>query len=415
MVEAAAQFQKGLDQLALLPDDFARQREELEFRSSLGTVLQSVKGYAAPETGQTLARARELWEQLGSPSEFLHVSYAQSLYHAIRGELNLAHRLDKDLLRLSRQRNDAAGLVLAHQSLGRNLMFAGRLVSSRSHLEATFALCDSVSDHSLIRQAGVHPQVASQAFLAIALFCLGYPTRALTRATAAIGEAQRLAHAPSLAVSLTNGARLASFVGNDAMLDEWAGQLAAVATEQGFSLWRAMGTVYRGWVRVKNGDVAEGIVLLRQGSAAYRATGAEAWVPYQIVLLARACEIAGQIEEAVDLLDDALQIVARTGERWLDAELWRHKGQLQLRQGHCPAAEESYHKALGIAAEQEAKLWELRAAMNLARLRRDQGLRAEARDLLAPVYGWFTEGFDTPDLKDAKALLGTLDDRGCRL
>jgi predicted ATPase len=118
-----------------------------------------------------------------------------------------------------------------------------------------------------------------------------------------------------------------------------------------------------------------------------------------IALLARACEIAGQIEEGVILLDDALQIVERTGERWLEAELNRQKGQLLLRQWHCEAAEELYSKALSVAEEQGAKLWELRAAMSLARLRRDQGHRAEARDLLAPIYGWFTEGFDTPDLK----------------
>jgi predicted ATPase/class 3 adenylate cyclase len=408
MAEAAAQFQRALDQLALLPDSPERQRQELEFCSSLGTVLQSVKGYAAPETGQTLARARELWERLGSPSEFLQVSYAQSLYHEIRGELNLAHRLDKDLLRLSRQRDDAAGLVLAHQSLGRNLMFAGRFAASRSHLEQTLALCDVGSDDSLVRQAGVHPRVASQAFMAISLFCLGHPAQAVARSTAAIVEAQRRAHPPSLAVSLTNGARLGSLVGNDAMLDEWARQLATVATEQGFSLWRAMGAIYRGWLKVKNGEVAEGILLMRSGSAAYRATGAEAWVPYQIALLARACEIAGQNEEAVDLLDDALQITERTGERWLAAELCRHKGQLLLRQGHSEAAEELYRKALSVAEEQGAKLWELRAAVSFAQLRCDQGRRAEARDLLAPVYGWFTEGFDTPDLKEANALLESL-------
>jgi predicted ATPase len=164
MAEAAAQFQKGLQQLALLPDDFARRRQELAFRSSLGTVLQSVKGYAADETGGTLARARELWEQLGSPSEFLRVAYAQSIYHATRGELKLAHRLDEDLLRLSRQRNEPAGLFLAHQSCGRNLTYAGRLVAARSHLEEALARCDSDSQQSLIRQAGVHPQVASQRF-----------------------------------------------------------------------------------------------------------------------------------------------------------------------------------------------------------------------------------------------------------
>jgi len=405
MAEAAAQFQKGLDQLGLLPEDFARQRQELELRSSLGIVLQSVKGYAAPETGRTLGRARELWEQLGSPSEFFRVSYAQSLYHEIRGELNLAHRLDKDLLRLSRQRDDSVGLVLAHQSLGRNLMFAGRFASSRSHLEQTLALCDVGSDASLVRQAGVHPRVASQAFMAISLFCLGHPAQAVARSTAAIIEAQQLAHSPSLAMSLTNGARLGSLVGNDAMLDEWASQLATVATEQGFSLWRAMGTIYRGWLKVKDGDVVEGMSLLRNGAAAYRATGAEAWVPYQIALLARACEIAGQIEEAVDLLDDGLQITKRTGERWLAAELYRHKGWLLSGRGQPEAAEELYRKALCIAEEQGAKLWELRAAVSLARLRREQGRQAEARDLLGPIYGWFSEGFGTPDLEDAKALL----------
>jgi predicted ATPase len=130
---------------------------------------------------------------------------------------------------------------------------------------------------------------------------------------------------------------------------------------------------------------------------------------HNTALLAGACEIAGQVEEAVTLLDDALQLVERTGERWLEPELHRHKGQLLLRQGHAEAAEELYRKALSIAAEQGAKLWELRAAMSLARLRRDQGRHTEAHNLLAPVYGWFTEGFDTEDLKEAKALLEELD------
>ena len=409
MAEAAAQFQKGLDQLALLPDNPERQRQELEFCSALGAVLLAVKGYAAPETGHAYARARELWEQLGSPSEFLQVPYGQSRYHVYRGEFDLAQRLDEDLLRLSRQRNDSAGLVLGHYSSGRNLMFAGRFASSRSHLEEALALYDPISHRSLVHQAGIHPHVVSQAYLGIVLFCLGFPDQALAQSNAAIAEARRLAHPPSLAVSLALGARLLSLVGDDAALDERADQLVAVATEQGFPYWRAQGTIYRGWVKVKNGDVAEGISLLRSGSTAYRATGAEAWMPYYIALLARACEIAGQIEEALTLLDDALQIVERTGERWFAAELNRHKGQLLLRQGHSEAAEELYRKALSIAEEQEAKLWELRAAVSLARLRRDQGRRAEARDLLAPVYGWFTEGFDTPDLKEAKALLDELD------
>ena len=154
--------------------------------------------------------------------------------------------------------------------------------------------------------------------------------------------------------------------------------------------------------------MAEGVSLLHSGWTAYRASGAQAWVPYYIALLAGAHEIAGQIDEALAQLDDALRIVETTEERWFEAEIYRQKGRLLLRQGHTDAAEELYRTALGIAREQEAKLWELRAAMGLAQLRRDQGRPAKARDLLAPVCGWFTEGFDTPDLKDAKALLDEL-------
>jgi predicted ATPase len=199
-----------------------------------------------------------------------------------------------------------------------------------------------------------------------------------------------------------------SLIGDDTTLDEWAGQLVAVATEQSYPHWRGEGTAFRGWVDVKNGAVAEGISLLRIGIAAYRATGAELYVPHHLAVLARACDIAGQFDEALSLLDDALRIVERTGERWFAAELFRYKGQLQLRQGRSAAAEELYRQALNIARIQGARLWELRAAVSLARLRRDHGRHAAARELLAPVYGWFTEGFDTPDLKEAKGLLDSL-------
>jgi predicted ATPase len=196
-----------------------------------------------------------------------------------------------------------------------------------------------------------------------------------------------------------------SLGGNDAVLREWADQLVAVTSEQGFPYYAAHGTICLGWLQVKNGDVAKGISLLRGRLAAYRATGAEVWTPYQIALLAAACEIAGQIEVGLTLLEDALQIAEKTGARWFAAELNRLKGQWLLKQGHPEAAERLYRKALSIAEEQGAKMWELRAAVSLARLRSDQGRRAEAHDLLAPVYGWFTEGLDTPDLKEAKALL----------
>jgi len=316
--------------------------------------------------------------------------------------------LDEDLLRLSRQRNDSAGLVLGRYSSGRTLMLAGSFASSRSHLEEVLALYDPISHCSLVHQVGIHPQVISQAHLGIILLCLGCPDQARAWSNAAIAEAKRLAHPPSLASSLSLGAVLLSHVGDDASEDGRVDELVAVTTEQGFPQWRAAGTIHRGWITVKNGDVAEGISLMCSGAAAFRATGMEAWVPHHVALLARACQIAGQVEEALTLLDDALQIAERTGVRWLEAEMNRHKGQLLLRQGQPEAAEKLYRKALSIAGEQGAKLWELRAAVSLARLRRDQGRHTEARDSLAPIYGWFTEGFDTADLKEAKALLDEL-------
>jgi predicted ATPase len=408
MAEAVAQFQKGLDQLTMLPDTVERRRQELELRSSQGAVLFVLKGHAALETGQAYSRARELWEELGSPSEFLRVPYGQARYHVVRGEFDLALRLDEDLLRLSQQRSDAAGLVLGHYSSARNLMFAGRFASSRAHLEEVLALYDPISHRSLIYQAGDDPHANAQGILGIVIFCLGYPDRALVQSKAAIDEARRLVHPPSLASVLALGNMLASLVGDDAALNGRAKELVDMAVEQGFPWWGAQGGIYLGWAKVKKGELAEGTSRLHHGLSAHRATGAELWMPHHITRLATAYELTGQIEHALARSDEALQIVERTGERWFEAELHRHKGQLLLRQGHSEAAENLYGKALSIAEEQGAKLWELRAATSLARLWGEQGRRAEAQELLAPAYGWFTEGFDTADLKEAKALLDAL-------
>jgi predicted ATPase len=289
------------------------------------------------------------------------------------------------------------------------LLVAGRFASSRAHLEEMLALYDPVSHRSLLHQAGFHTQVGSRAYLGNVLFCLGYPDQASAQSSAAIAEARRLAHSPSLAASLAIGARLLSLAGDDAALNRQADELVVLSTERGFPLWVALGTIYRGWVRVRDGNVAQGISLIRGGLATYRATETEVWMPHFMALLAGACGSAGQAEEGLALLEEALRIADRTAERWFAAELYRHKGQLLSRQGHAEVAEELYRKALGIAREQEAKLWELRAAASLARLWRDRGRRAAARDLLAPVYGWFTEGFATPDLIAAKALLDELE------
>jgi class 3 adenylate cyclase/predicted ATPase len=408
MAEAAAQFQKGLDQLKLLPETPERQRQELEFWSSLGAALRFVKGQATPEMGHAFARARELWEQLGSPSEYFHIPYGQSRHHAFRGEFDLAQRLDEGLLRLSRQRNDAAGLVLGHDCFGRDRLLAGNFKSARSHFEEVLSLYDPTSHASLVKQTGSHPHVISAGHLAITLFCLGFPDQALAQSKAAVAEAQGLAHPPTLTVILSAECRLLSLAGEYTALDERASQLIAVATEQGFPLFRMLGTIYLGSVKAKTGDLPTGISLLRSGSSAYVATGAKTRISYHMALLASACEMAGQVEEALSLLDDALQISEQIGECWFASELYRHKGWLMLRQGDRKAAEDLYRQALATARKQDAKLWELRAAVSLATLHRNYGRRSEAHELLAPIYGWFVEGFGTQDLKSAKALLDDL-------
>ena len=286
----------------------------------------------------------------------------------------------------------------------KSLLLAGGFADCRPHLEQLLALYDPVAHGTLVQQTGSHP-LMTQAFLGLALFCLGFPDQAITRSLACIADARKLAHPTSLAVSLAIGALLLALSGDTATLKKRADQLVAVATEQGLPFYHAWGAIFRGRAKVNDGDVMEGIALLRDGVAAYRATGAVMWLPHFIALLAGAHAAAGQVKEAVTLLDEALRAGERTGERWFAAELNRQQGQLLLRQGHAEDAEALYLKALGIAREQEAKLWELRAATSLAGLREAQGRHAEAHDILAPAYRGFTEGFDMTDLKEAKALL----------
>jgi predicted ATPase/DNA-binding winged helix-turn-helix (wHTH) protein len=405
MTEATAQLQEALDQLARLPEGAERIRQELEFSVALGTALRAVKGFAAPETGRAWSRARKLWDEQGSPQEYINIPFALSAYHGLRHERDLALSLIDDVLRLSHQRNDASGLILGYSEMGETLMFAGELASSRPHLERALA----VSSPSFRPAFLTHdPLVPARGNLAIVLFCLGYPDQALALSRTTLAEAQRLGHPASLTLSRIFDAILLALVGDHAALDAQAGELIAAAIEHGFALYRAQGTIFGGWAKVGSGEVSEGLHLLRSGLDAYRATGSEVWMPHYRALLAMASEIAGEMDEAAALLDEALESVERTGERWFEAEMNRLKGEVLLRQGHRDLAEEQYRKALSIAQAQQAKLWELRAAVSLARLHRDQDRDADARAVLCPVYIWFTEGFETPDLKEAKALLDEL-------
>ncbi|MFO1157766.1 MAG: AAA family ATPase [Reyranellaceae bacterium] len=407
LAEAAAQFQKALDQLALLPETDAGLRQELEIRSALGAVLRFLKGQASLETRQAYAHMRELWSRLGSPSELRHMAYGLSMAHAYGGDLVEARNVGEELLRVSRERDDSSGIVLGHSVCGQIHFLAGELQAARFHLERLLAIYDPAVHDKLVQQAGSSP-LMTQSFLAYTLCSLGWPDQGLARSASAIADARRLAHPTSLAVGLALGALQASLVGDHATMEQRANELTTVAAEQGLPYYSAWGAILRGRAQALNGDVQGGIALMREGLEAYRNTGAVIGLPQFIDLLASTCEAAGQIEEAVSMLDEVIALTSQTGERWYVAEVTRHKGQLVLRQSDAEGAAKLYREALDIARQTEARFWELRAAVSLARLCREQGRPTEARDLLAPIYEWFTEGFALSDLVEAKALLASV-------
>jgi predicted ATPase len=244
--------------------------------------------------------------------------------------------------------------------------------------------------------------------LGLNLFFLGFPDQARSYCDAALAEARVTAHPPTLAVSLLYGVNRVAFTQESHALEQWSKELFTVTTEKNYPHYRAQGTIYVGWATVVKGDPETGISLMQEGLQAYRATNAVGRSSFYILLLASAHERAARVDEALKALDEPFRMAEETGEGWVKAELYRQRGQLLLRQGDAAAAEQQYRKAIAIAKEQEAKLWELRAATSLAQLIGEQGRRAEARDVLAPIYSWFTEGFDTADLKEAKALLEQL-------
>ncbi len=405
--EASAQFQKALQQLALQPDSAQRQWQELEIRGPYSTLMRFLRGGLAPESIETHARMGLVWEQLGRPLELWYVPYGLAMACVYRGAFDEARQVDETLLRLGRERGDATGLVMGHCAAGQRLFLAGEFQAANPHLEQVLALHDPVAQAGLVDHAGAHPQM-TQIFLGLALLCLGFPDQAAQRAQATLAEARRLAHPTSLANTLAFAGLQASIIEDYAALDRWAEEMMALATEQGLPFYQALALMFRGRVRIRNGDGTGGLALLRSGVADYRRGGAIIWLPPFIALLAAGCESAGLVEEAVALLDEALRTMERTGERWFAAELYRHKGELLRRQGHEAAGIELLRTALGIARQQGAKLWELRAAMSLARVYCEQGRDGEAGDLLAPVHGQFTEGFGTADLAAAKSLLEAL-------
>jgi predicted ATPase len=257
--------------------------------------------------------------------------------------------------------------------------------------------------------------VVSRYYTALALWLLGFPDQALKGSQDALTLAHEGAHPYSLAFALTFAAVLHQYRREEHAARERAEATIALCTEQGIAPLLAMGTVLQGWARAKQGQRAEGVTQMRQSLAAWSTTGAEIARPHFLALLAEAYEGMGQAEEGLNALAEALAAANKTEERWYEAELYRLKGTLTL-QSQAQAlkskveeeAEECFWKAIEIARRQQAKSWELRAVMSLSRLWQQQGKKEEARQMLMEIYGWFTEGFDTADLQEAKVLLGEL-------
>jgi predicted ATPase len=410
MAEAIGQMRKALDLLSQLPDNPQRQRTELELQLALGGALIAATGHATDETGHAYARARRLCELLNDTPHLLKALWGEFVHYHVRAEVNRSHRAAEELLYLAGQQNDTAALVAGHRAVGDSWLHRGQLDWARAHLERGLALYDPAQQRSLTVLFAENARVAMLSFLSLTLGLLGFAEQARLRSTEALAEARELSHPISLAFALSVACRLHFVLAEPCTVLRRAEELIDLTTEHGFAFFLAMGTTYRGWTLIEAGDATVGMDWLRRGIEGFRASGA-AWIlPFYLSQLATAHAKMGQPEVGLGQLSEALALTDKSGVRWFEAELYRRRGEL-LRTAHPGAtaeAEADIHRAITIARQQDAKLWELRAAASLARLWRDQKRPDEARSLLAPVYGWFTEGFETPDLQEATALLDEL-------
>jgi predicted ATPase len=332
----------------------------------------------------------------------------QYVHHLVRGEILLALAQAEAMQRLGATRRDPILISLGHRSAGHSRLALGEFAEAVRELEQSRVRFDPAHRRAFFALGGeVDSHVATLALLSWALSGLGYLDQAHGLREAALAESRQLTHAFTLAFALTIACYCACSEGaaNEVLLR--ATELQAISTEYAFAHGKAIAEIFRGWSLTMAGRAAEGFAQLTEGLVAYRSTGAVVNLPYFLTLFAESSRAALRHVEW-QYFDEATRIVEATQNRWAEAEMHRIRAELELSRGDRAVAEHGYHQALAKARRQDAKLWQLRASTDLARLWRDQGNRTEARDLLAPIYGWFTEGFDAPILKEAKALLEEL-------
>ena len=433
-VEAISHLTKGLELLAALPDTPERTQQELALQTALGPVLIASTGYTTLEVEYAYTRARELCQQVGETPQFFPVLMGLYRFYSARAEHETARGLVEQLLALAQKAQDLDLLLGAHYAMG-GLYWLGEFVPALAHQQQAIALYRPQQHRPLVSAYGVDFGIVFSA-VAFTLWYLGYAEQALKSSDKAITLARELSHPHSLALALHYTAWLHQYRREEQAAQKRAEEVITLASERGFPFLGAWGTMYRGWALAQQGQEKEGIAQIRQGLAASRATGAGVGWPYWLALLAELHGKVGQVEEGLSLLDEAMTVVDTTRERFYEAELYRLKGELTLQQsgaslGQVPdksqtsrdksevsnpqlltpsiqEAEACFLKAIGVARKQQAKSLELRAATSLARLWQQQGKKAEAHRMLSEIYNWFTEGFDTKDLQEAKALMDEL-------
>jgi len=410
-LEAINHVTTGIELLKTLPETPKRTQQALSLYIALGAALRMAKGIGAPEVEHAYTQAYALCQQVGETPELVPVLFGLYGFYTGRSQFHTARELGETLLCLTQRDHNPALAVLAHYALGQTQLYLGALSAARLHLEAGIALDTPAQRRALmVRIEGADAGVACRICAALTLWVLGYPSQALARRHDALTLAHALGPPYSLALARCWAAYVSQFCRDVPAVHMQAEAAVALATEKGFPFWGAAGTILRGWALVIQGQGEAGMAEVRQGIAAYRATGAALLVPYYCTLLADVAAHLGHTEDGLQALAEAHTLIEQHEERWWEAEIHRLRGVLLLRQPGTPQgeAEAWLQRALDVARRQEAKSLELRAAMSLARLWHQQGKRQEAYDLLSEVYAWFTEGFDTADLQDAKTLLDTL-------
>jgi predicted ATPase len=414
LVEAIAQFTRALDQVAKLPGTPALRREQIKLQVALITPLIHVRGWAAPETKAAAERARLLIEQaeaLGEPTEdplllfsALYGVWAANLL-AFNGDV--LRYLAAQVVALAEKRGSTVPLMIGHRLMGMSLLHTGDIAEGRMHFDSAIAFYKPVAHRRLATQFGQDIRVAILCYRSFALWMLGYPEAALADTEHALKDAREIGHAATLMYTLANAQFTHLLCRNNEIVKTLVDELVALSDEKGSLYWKSMGMMQRGLLFAVTGNASDAVQMITSGLAALRLTGSTWGIPTFLTYLASVYSELGQFDDAQRSIDEAITAIETTKETWRAVETHCAAGQIELVSPgpNAAKAEGYFERALTIARQQQAKSWELRAAMSMARLWRDQGKRDEARELLAPVYGWFTEGFDTLDLKEAKKLL----------